>query len=80
MKPRPRDNRSSRHEPRPAIADDGKLQLVRLNALAELGVGEADAGIIAADAVKDPTAAANPRQWTKAKQLALAAIRGDLGG
>jgi len=53
---------------------------VRLNALVEPGVREADAGIIAADAVKNPTAAANPRQWTKAKQLTLAAIRGDLGG
>ena len=80
MNPRPRDNRSSRHEPRPAIAGDGKLQLVRPNTLAELGVSEADAGIIAADAVKNLTVAANPRQWTKAKQLTLAAIRGDLGG
>jgi len=53
---------------------------VRLNAPAELGVREADAGIIAADAVKNPAAAANPRQWTKAKQLTLAAIRGDLRG
>jgi alcohol dehydrogenase class IV len=50
--------------------------------LAELGVKEADAGRIAADAVKDPTAAANPRQLTEAQfeQLTLAAIRGDLGG
>jgi alcohol dehydrogenase class IV len=50
--------------------------------LAELGVEEADARTIAADAVKDPTAAANPRQLTEAEfeQLTLAAIRGDLGG
>jgi alcohol dehydrogenase class IV len=50
--------------------------------LAELGVKEADAGRIAADAAKDPTAAANPRQLTEAEfeQLTLAAIRGDLGG
>jgi len=49
--------------------------------LAELGVKEIDAGTIAADAVKDPTAGANPRQLTEAefKQLTLAAIRGDLG-
>jgi alcohol dehydrogenase class IV len=48
--------------------------------LAELGVKEADAGIIAADAVKDPTAGGNPRQLSEAefKQLTLAAIRGDL--
>src|SRR6267378_2487856 len=50
--------------------------------LAELGVKEIDAGTIAADAVKDPTAGANPRQLTEAEfeQLTLAAIRGDLGG
>jgi len=50
--------------------------------LAELGVKEADAGRIAADAVKDPTAGANPRQLTEVEfeQLTLAAIRGDLGG
>jgi alcohol dehydrogenase class IV len=50
--------------------------------LAELGVKETDAGRIAADAVKDPTAVANPRQLTEAQfeQLTLAAIRGDLGG
>jgi alcohol dehydrogenase class IV len=49
--------------------------------LAELGVKEADARTIAADAVKDPTAGANPRQLTQAEfeQLTLAAIRGDLG-
>ncbi|QOZ24289.1 iron-containing alcohol dehydrogenase [Bradyrhizobium sp. CCBAU 51753] len=49
--------------------------------LAELGVKEADAGTIAADAVKDPTAGANPRPLTEPefKQLTLAAIRGDLG-
>lgn len=49
--------------------------------LAELGVKEADAGIIAADAVKDPTAGGNPRQLSEAefKQLTLSAIRGDLG-
>ncbi len=50
--------------------------------LAELGVKEADAKAIAADAVKDPTAAANPRQLSEAEfeQLTLAAIRGDLRG
>ena len=50
--------------------------------LAELGVKEADARTIAADAVKDPTAGANPRPLTEAEfeQLTLAAIRGDLGG
>jgi alcohol dehydrogenase class IV len=49
--------------------------------LGELGVKEADAKTIAKDAVKDPTAAANPRQLTEAEfeQLTLAAIRGDLG-
>ena len=49
--------------------------------LAELGVKEADAGIIAADAVKDPTAGGNPRQLSEAefKQLTLSAIHGDLG-
>lgn len=49
--------------------------------LAELGVKEADAGIIAADAVKDPTAGSNPRQLSEAEfeKLTLAAIRGDFG-
>jgi alcohol dehydrogenase class IV len=49
--------------------------------LAELGVKESDARTIAADAVKDPTAGANPRQLSEAEfeQLTLAAIRGDLG-
>jgi alcohol dehydrogenase class IV len=49
--------------------------------LAELGVKEADAGIIAADAVKDPTAGSNPRHLSEAEfeKLTLAAIRGDLG-
>jgi alcohol dehydrogenase class IV len=48
--------------------------------LAELGVKQADAGIIAADAVKDPTAGSNPRQLSEAEfeKLTLAAIRGDL--
>jgi alcohol dehydrogenase class IV len=48
--------------------------------LAQLGVKEADVKAIAADAVKDPTAAANPRRLTAAEfeQLTLAAIRGDL--
>ena len=48
--------------------------------LAELGIKEADAGIIAADAVKDPTAGSNPRQLSEAEfeKLTLAAIRGDL--
>jgi alcohol dehydrogenase class IV len=50
--------------------------------LAELGVKQADAGIIAADAVKDPTAGSNPRQLSEAEfeKLTLAAIRGDLAG
>jgi len=49
--------------------------------LADLGVKEADAKTIAADAVKDPTAGANHRQLSEAEfeQLTLAAIRGDLG-
>jgi alcohol dehydrogenase class IV len=48
--------------------------------LAELGVKEADAGIIAADSVKDPTAGSNPRQLSEAEfeKLTLAAISGDL--
>jgi alcohol dehydrogenase class IV len=49
--------------------------------LAELGVRPADAGVIAADAVKDPTASSNPRQLNEAEfeKLTLAAISGDLG-
>jgi alcohol dehydrogenase class IV len=49
--------------------------------LAELGVPESAAKAIAADAVKDPTAGANPRQLGVAEfeHLTLAAIRGDLG-
>jgi alcohol dehydrogenase class IV len=49
--------------------------------LAELGVRPADAGVIAADAVKDPTASSNPRQLNEAEfeKLTLAAINGDLG-
>jgi alcohol dehydrogenase class IV len=49
--------------------------------LGELGVKESHARTIAKDAVKDPTAGANPRQLTEAEfeQLTLAAIRGDLG-
>ena len=49
--------------------------------LGELGVREADAKAIAADAVRDPTAGSNPRPLTEAEfeQLTLAAIRGDLG-
>jgi alcohol dehydrogenase class IV len=52
------------------------------HSLAEMGVMEADAKAIAADAVKDPTAAANPRPLSEAEfeALTLAAIRGDLGG
>jgi len=50
--------------------------------LAELGVKEADAGLIAADAVKDPTASGNPRPLSVAEfeKLTRAAISGDLGG
>jgi alcohol dehydrogenase class IV len=49
--------------------------------LAELGVRQADAGVIAADAVKDPTASSNPRQLSEAEfeKLTQAAISGDLG-
>jgi alcohol dehydrogenase class IV len=49
--------------------------------LAELGVKEADARSVAADAVRDPTAAGNPRPLSAAEfeKLTLAAIRGDLG-
>jgi len=52
------------------------------SSLAELGVREADAGAIAADAVADPTAGSNPRPLSQAEfeKLILAAIRGDLGG
>jgi alcohol dehydrogenase class IV len=48
--------------------------------LAELGVKEADARTIAADAVRDPTAGANPRRLTEAQfeKLTLTAICGDL--
>jgi alcohol dehydrogenase class IV len=48
--------------------------------LAELGVRQADAGVIAADAVKDPTASSNPRQLSEAEfeKLTLTAISGDL--
>lgn len=50
--------------------------------LAELGVREADAKAIAADAARDPTAASNPHRLSVAEfeALTLAAIRGDLGG
>jgi alcohol dehydrogenase class IV len=50
--------------------------------LGELGVKEADAKAIAADAVRDPTAGSNPRALSEAdfERLILAAIRGDLGG
>jgi alcohol dehydrogenase class IV len=50
--------------------------------LAEMGVKEADAKAIAADAVRDPTAGSNPRPLDEAEfeALTLAAIRGDLGG
>src|SRR5271170_3179093 len=49
--------------------------------LGELGVKEADAGAIAADAVKDPTAGSNPRRLSAAdfERVILAAIRGDIG-
>jgi len=49
--------------------------------LAELGVKESDVPAIAADAVKDPTASANPRRLSRSEfeTLTLAAIRGDLG-
>ena len=48
--------------------------------LAELGVKAEDVEAIAADAVKDPTAAANPRRFTVAHFAVLtrAAIDGDL--
>ncbi|HVX78970.1 MAG TPA: iron-containing alcohol dehydrogenase [Bradyrhizobium sp.] len=48
--------------------------------LAELGVKEVDAKSIASDAVRDPTAGANPRHLseTEFEQLTLAAIRGEL--
>ena len=50
--------------------------------LADLGVSEADAGAIGADAARDPTAALNPRRLSTAEfeALTLAAIRGDLSG
>jgi alcohol dehydrogenase class IV len=51
------------------------------SSLAELGVHEADAKAIAADAVADPTAGSNPRPLSQAEfeKLILATIRGDLG-
>jgi alcohol dehydrogenase class IV len=50
--------------------------------LGELGVKEADAKAIAADAVRDPTAGSNPQALNEAdfERLILASIRGDLGG
>jgi alcohol dehydrogenase class IV len=50
--------------------------------LAEMGVREADAKVIAVDAARDPTAASNPRALGEAEfeALTLAAIRGDVGG
>jgi alcohol dehydrogenase class IV len=52
------------------------------HSLGELGVKEADAGAIAADAVRDPTAGSNPRRLSAAdfERVILAAIRGDVGG
>jgi alcohol dehydrogenase class IV len=51
------------------------------HSLAELGVKEAEAEAIAADAVNDPTAGSNPRPLSEADfaRLTRAAIRGDLG-
>jgi alcohol dehydrogenase class IV len=51
------------------------------HSLGELEVKEADAGAIAADAIKDPTAASNPRRLSAAdfERVILAAIRGDIG-
>jgi alcohol dehydrogenase class IV len=51
------------------------------SSLGELGVREADAKAIAADAVADPTAGSNPRPLSQAEfeKLILATIRGDLG-
>jgi len=52
------------------------------HSLGDLGVKEADAKAIAADAIKDPTASGNPRRLDidGFERLTLAAIRGDLGG
>jgi alcohol dehydrogenase class IV len=59
---------------------DFRKKLSVPHTLAELGVKEADARTIAADAVRDPTAGANPRRLTEAQfeKLTLTAIRGDL--
>jgi alcohol dehydrogenase class IV len=61
---------------------DFRRKLSVPHTLGELGVKEADAKAIAADAVKDPTAGSNPRALSEAEfeRVILAAIRGDLGG
>jgi alcohol dehydrogenase class IV len=50
--------------------------------LGDLGVEASEAKAIAAAAIKDPTAAGNPRRLSQSdfEALALAAIHGDLGG
>jgi alcohol dehydrogenase class IV len=60
---------------------DFRKRLCIPHSLGELGVKEADAGAIAADAVKDPTAGSNPRRLSAAdfERVILAAIRGDVG-
>jgi alcohol dehydrogenase class IV len=59
---------------------DFRKRLGAPHTLGELGVREADAKAIAADAVKDPTAGSNPIPLTEAdfERVTLAAIRGDL--
>jgi alcohol dehydrogenase class IV len=59
---------------------DFRKRLGAPHTLGELGVKEADAKAIAADAVKDPTAGSNPIPLTEAdfERVTLAAIRGDL--
>jgi alcohol dehydrogenase class IV len=59
---------------------DFRKRLGAPHTLGELGVKEADAKAIAADAVKDPTAGSNPRPLSEAdfERVTLAAIRGDL--
>jgi alcohol dehydrogenase class IV len=59
---------------------DFRKRLGAPHTLGELGVREADAKAIAADAVKDPTAGSNPISLGEAdfERVTLAAIRGDL--
>jgi len=58
-----------------------RKKLVVPHAVAELGVKKADVKAMAAGAVKDPAASANPPRRTESEfeQLVLAGVHGDLG-